>query len=73
MENEKLKMITSALKLKKELLDGAEKGLSMYPQYSPKRDQGEKRVEALRSEIAKLEKEFDAEVGQTVMFGGEQS
>lgn len=73
MENEKLKMITSALKLKKELLDGAEKGLSMYPQYSPKRDQGEKRVEALRSEIAKLEKEFDEEVGQTVMFGGEQS
>lgn len=73
MENEKLKMITSALKLKKELLDGAEKGLSMYPQYSTKRDQGEKRVEALRSEIAKLEKEFDEEVGQTVMFGGEQS
>jgi hypothetical protein len=30
-------------------------------------------VEALRSEIAKLEKEFDEEVGQTVMFGGEQS
>lgn len=73
MENEKLKRITSALKLKKELLDGAEKGLSMYPQYSPKRDQGEKRVEALRSEIAKLEKEFDEEVGQIVMFGGEQS
>jgi len=73
MENEKLKRITSALKLKKELLDGAEKGLSMYPQYSPKRDQVEKRVKALRSEIAKLEKEFDEEVGQTVMFGGEQS
>ena len=73
MENEKLKRITSALKVKKELLDGAEKGLSMYPQYNPKRDQGEKRVEALRSEIAKLEKEFDEEVGQTVMFGGEQS
>ena len=68
VDNEKLKRLASELKIKKELLDGAEKALCQYPKYSSKRESSERRIELLTKEVAQLQKDYDVELGQTVMF-----
>ena len=60
--------MSSKLRILEERLEGANKAISTYPKYSSKRDETERRIGRLITDIAEIRHQIEEARGQSFLF-----